>query len=362
MSRHWSTTSTKQSHPKNAHLAYLKSSTMYLSPSDTRKKRRVKSRILHQSRNVSGTWNFVDEVSLFDLKKARESVRLGSSDLKIEKNLNTKVSSVGLSFPRPSGTSTIIRRSISHGNEEKLPFDDDDAPIEAKPIDPSRREYWSFVTDTREARSNTLIKHNISFLSVGEESTFEESDHISVLTDDDLDIRSIEEDDETLPPYYQIIPELFYKFAGISQYSDSNQLLSEKDFKELLKCLGLEALFEDFLVWFPKPKLKKIGQGYISFDMFCDMFSCKFAQVILESRCEYETLCSAILTMKCLDKKNVNRIGFQQFFELCHSLYGGSKTGGDIKKLFEKYDTNGVGLLTIVNVFNFCCDEDETGE
>lgn len=199
-----------------------------------------------------------------------------------------------------------------------------------------------------------------SELDVLETSSYYEQD--SKLELSVTDIVVTDADDETLPPYYQIVPEMFYRFAGISEYSDSTTLQSRGDFNKLLKCLAMDSLLDEFLVWFPKPKLVKPGRGYISLDMFCELFSCKFAQTILESRWQYETLCSAILTMKCLDKSRQNRVTFTQFSQLYRSLNGDDVETEDIRTVFEKYDTDGIGQLTIVNIFDFCADEEEDGE
>jgi len=173
------------------------------------------------------------------------------------------------------------------------------------------------------------------------------------------DIVITDADDDTLPPYFQIVPEMFYRFAGISEYSDSTTLQSREDFEKLLKCLAMDSFSEEFLVWFPKPKLVKPGRGYISIDMFCELFSCKFAQTILEARWQYEILCSAILTMKCLDTSRLNRITFMQFSQLYRSLNDKEIEDKDVRIVFEKYDTDGIGQLNIVNIFKFCADEDE---
>jgi len=194
---------------------------------------------------------------------------------------------------------------------------------------------------------------------------FETSSNHELESKLDLSVTDIvlsDADDETLPPYFQIVPEMFYKFTGISEYSDSTTLQSRGDFEKLLKCLAMESLLEEFLVWFPKPKLVKAGRGYISLDMFCELFSCKFAQTILEARWQYEILCSAILTMKCLDKKRLNRISFMQFLQLYQSLYGNDVKVTDVRTVFEKYDTDGIGQLNIVNIFKFCADEEDDGE
>jgi hypothetical protein len=169
---------------------------------------------------------------------------------------------------------------------------------------------------------------------------------------------SMEDDDDILPPYHKMVPQMFYRFAGISPFSNSNQLQSRADFKQLMTCLDMQQFFEDCLTLFPKPKLNKTNLGYITFDMFYDLFSCKFAQIILEVRWQYETLCSAILTMECLDKKKLNRIGFPQFLRLYRALYGSDISVEKVNSEFNKYDLDNIGFLTIVNIFNFCVEED----
>merc|ERR1719285_312374 len=121
----------------------------------------------------------------------------------------------------------------------------------------------------------------------------------------------------------------------------------------------MEQFLEDFLVWFPKPKSVQTNLGYIAFDMFCDVFSSKFAQTVLEAQMQYEILCSAILTMKFLDQKKLNRIEFSQFLTLYRSLHDDDVPVERVKKVFNKYDLDGIGLLNIANLFNFCCEEDQ---
>jgi len=213
----------------------------------------------------------------------------------------------------------------------------------------------SFRINSSKGKSSSSV-----YISAAEHSqvmSYTDLDFILECADQGMDIACTDEEDETLPPYYQIIPEMFYRFAGISEYSDSILKQSRQDFEQLLKCLGIESFLEEFLLWFPKPKLVKTGKGYISFDMFCDLFSCKFAQTILEVRWQYEALCSAILTMKYLDQQNTNRINFHQFSSLYRTLYGEHIKTRHIRKAYNKY-ANGIGLLTIVGIFKFCCDEE----
>jgi len=61
--------------------------------------------------------------------------------------------------------------------------------------------------------------------------------------------------------------------------------------------------------------------------------------------------------MNCLDKKRLNRIDFPQFLRLYRGLYDSKLPVGSVLSTFNKYD-NGSGMLTIVDIFKFCCDED----
>jgi len=172
------------------------------------------------------------------------------------------------------------------------------------------------------------------------------------------ELQSTEDDYDTLPPYHEIVPQMFYRFCGISHGSNSRQLQSNDDFRQLLKCLGMKDFIWDFLGWFPKAAATKSNCGYISLKMFTDLFSGKFAQTFLEERWEYGTLCSAILTMNCLDKKKLNCIEFPQFLRLYRGLYESEISVGNVSAVFNKYDKDRTGILTIVDIFNFCCDED----
>jgi len=171
-----------------------------------------------------------------------------------------------------------------------------------------------------------------------------------------------EEEKHLLPPYFDMVPQMFYRFAGVSEYSNSNTKMSKKDFEKLLKCLSLEHLLDEFLHVMPTFTENSVGDGIISIEMFSDLFSTDFAQVLIESRLEYESLCSALLTMKCLDTGGLNRILFEQFKILYESLHGKKVSEDEAKAKFDHYDTGGIGFLTIVGIFKFCLDEEDNEE
>jgi len=346
---------------RNSNLLYLRSETLSISGErPIRRKRRAKSIIVSRLRNLSALDN---ELPISCTRVSRSS---GSSLIK--DSMDNKENK-GTSDGSDEETRPVVR-SIS--SPLRLIWDKEKV---RSPMSPLTCEYFtlmpvvkhpstclktesfklneigrSYWTQNKPDQSTKQRVHAVSYNSQLENSVTSQTDHIP-----ECSISS--DEDDTLPPYFKILPQMFFRFAGISPYSDSIIRQSRQDFTQFLKCLGLLSFVESFLHWFPKPKLVKVGKGYITFDMFCDVFSCKFAKTILETRWEYEALCSAILTMNYLDKQNTNRITFDQFSCLCRSLYG-DYDKSKISNVFNKYDTNGVGLLTIVDIFNFCCDEE----
>jgi len=361
----------------NANLGYYGASATYLAAAEPqRRRRRVKSRIVNKSRNVAVL--FKDEgVSLDDFSKGNDMQR---EELSKKQRYDDLAAAFDDDLPDRRKYSHSISASlqwkVANDVEEKIfhessgsvlrnkfeSFDLTENPISEHPSEGSIKLNFHSLRRRRMDGSNFSENVPRSEFDILETSSFNETDMKVEYSQDVVDIVCTDEDDETLPPYYQIVPQMFYRFAGISQYSNSTTLQSRADFEKLLKCLAMESLLEEFLVWFPKPKLIKAGCGYISIDMFCELFSCKFAQTILEARWQYETLCSAILTMKCLDKHKLNRIEFVQFLQLYRSLKGQDTKEQDVRKVFDKYDLDGIGQLNIVNIFNFCNDEEDAGD
>jgi len=342
-----------------------------------RKKRKVKSRVVNHSRTVS--ISFLNE-QLSTPK--RKSIRIPK---KIEKGVSESKATTwnNMSVPRRDAQwSTLSAPALREDNrlERKQSIEDCDfftldpilpymhscpnlmveyAGDGARDTNSDDRGSYS-LNDSEELHNQTTMSTNFTWNQQRFDSLdpFNEVSTVDEYSENPLAIQCTEEDYDTLPPYYQMIPQMFYRFAGISKYSNSNQLQSREDFEKLIKCLGMEPFLEDFLAWFPRPKLIKTGNGYISFEMFGDLFSCKFAQSILEGRWQYETLCSAILTMKCLEKNNCNRIEFEEFLRLYRSLNGSNVRATYVRNIFNKYDSDGIGFLTVVDIFNFCTDEE----
>jgi len=332
----------------NSNLEYLKKSTKFLYAGQPKiSRRKIESRILRKSCNLSDMFR-EKGLSISEFSKTCAS---HERDTRSKIILDDVPSITGASVVG-SCKSNSSNLNVLQENEKQLTSESLGATL------PISEEFVKVST----AEENQCYVSNLSQMMSTHSGNFDTFNELEVelkvdFSEDELEI-ACTEDDIILPPYYEMIPEMFYRFAGISEYSDSNILQSRGDFEALLKCLGMESLLEGFIFWFPEPVLIKTGQGYISFGQFCDLFSCKFAQTILESRWQYETLCSALLTMKCLDRKKINRVEFQQFLQLCQSLYeDDDKNLDDIKRIFRKYDTDGIGFLTIVNIFNFCCDE-----
>jgi len=369
-------TNAEYSRNSNANIGFYASAT-HLATAEPRRRRRVRSRIVNKSRNVavlfkeegltledfskandvqreelSKTHGYDDVASAFDDDLADKRKYSHSVSASLQWKVNTDVEEKLL---HDHGSGSVLRNKFES-------FDLTENPISEHPSEGSIKLHFHSLRRRRMDGSNFSENVPRSEFDILDTSSFNETDMKVEYSQDVLDIPCTDEDDDTLPPYCQIVPQMFYRFAGISQYSNSTTLQSRGDFEKLLKCLAMESLLEEFLVWFPKPKLIKAGCGYISIDMFCELFHCKFAQTILEARWQYETLCSALLTMKCLDKHKLNRIEFFQFLQLYRSLKGNDTKEQDVRKVFDKYDLDGIGQLNIVNIFNFCNDEEDAGE
>jgi len=337
----------------NSNILYLRTSTLNLSEGDScRRKRRATSRIVQCSRGISLSTDFEGPsvTSEWSYTQMYQSKDFGEQNKALAKQV-----------ARYSAASAPINRGIQI--EEKQSTIDCEY-FTLQPLYPNlpscpdlsvqmqsstRSSLLHIETSPKQLKSISLPKPPESVQTYSSNSfNYEYSD----------ELLCTEEDEDTLPPYYHIVPQMFYTFAGISHYSNSNQLQSKNDFKQLMNCLGMEEFLDSFLIWFPKPKLVKTNFGYITLNMFCDVFSCKFAQTILEARWQYETLCTAIMTMKCLDKKKLNRIEFHQFSKLYRALHERDISVEKVTNAFNRYDLDGVGLLTVANIFKFCCEED----
>jgi len=371
-------------HGTNPNFFKIRNNTLTSIEEPRRKKRKVKSRVVNHSRTVS--------ISFLNEQLSTPNHTLNSSprkSIRIQKKIDEGVSESertthnNLSVPRRDAQwSTLSAPILREDNrqERKQSVEDCDfftldpilpymhscpnltveyAGVGARNSYSDERGSYS-RNDSEELHNQTTMSTNTTWNQQRFDSLdpFNEVSTVDEFSENLLALECTEEDYDTLPPYYQMIPQMFYRFAGISEYSNSNQLQSREDFVKLIKCLGMEPFLEDFLAWFPRPKLIKTGNGYISFDMFCDLFSCKFAQSILEGRWQYETLCSAILTMKCLEKNNCNRIEFEEFLRLYRSLNNSHVKATYVRNIFNKYDSDGIGFLTVVDIFNFCTDEE----
>lgn len=335
----------------NSKLLFLRSSVMNISRRDCgRRRRRAPSRVVKISRGISLSTD-INEQSFSSESASRRTRPIELAKRTIRKSWpNVRCNAISAPVRGLGEEKQIVSLDCEYFTLKPLYHNLPSCPELNLGIESAARS--SFVSPLENSS-----KQKTSLASSHPESTQSYSS-LTLQSDWSDDIQCTEEDDDTLPPYYKMVPQMFYRFAGISQYSNSSQLQSRNDFKQLIECLGLEQFLEDFLLWFPKPKMIKTNLGYITFDMFCDLFSCKFAQTILESRWQYETLCSAIITMKCLDKNKSNRIELPQFSRLYRALYGKELKVGKVRDIFNKYDLDGIGLLTIVNMFNFCSEED----
>lgn len=357
-----------------ANLKYHMASVGHLTLAEPqRRRRRKRSRIVNRSRNVAlmiadqGA-SFSDLLNDKGTQKTEIPKKHGYNDLStivIDDYIESRKYSRSISASAPVINFGELEEKLASARDSRdsgTTLSNSQALFEHRAKQTKHPSSSSINLNFAEQVCRRIDGSNLTEIVQRSELDILETSYYDLESKHDLSVTDIvitDADDDTLPPYIQIVPEMFYKFAGISEYSDSNTLQSRGDFEKLLKCLAMDSLLEEFLVWFPKPKLVKPGRGYISADMFCELFHCKFAQTILEARWQYEILCSAILTMKCLDTSRLNRISFMQFSRLYRSLNDNDMEDKDVRTVFEKYDTDGIGQLNIVNIFKFCVDEEE---
>jgi len=157
--------------------------------------------------------------------------------------------------------------------------------------------------------------------------------------------------------YEDALSNAFYRFAGVSPYSNTNLRMSKADLEILLSCLQLEEHCDDFYSRMEADRL-----GLVSIGEF--MSACLEEDIgtrITNSK-EYEFLVITLMTMKDVDPTLSKRISREDFKNLVDKFFDDD----DAEQIFLKYDTDGVGQLHVANLFLFlrdCFDvEDEDEE
>jgi len=247
----------------------LSSTMVRLSDVDAPMSRRVKSRILRISRQILSPTD-ISESDIFDWTSSPMPTR--------EMNLASDLASF------PDGYVRSRRMQVDGGHEEDQKQTQECEYFSLRPVDTHRASSADLDEELEYGNGSCSLsltdKHERESIGISQAS----SGSVETCSDRSEEVFHIEDTSDILPPYHEMIWQMFYRFCGISPCSTSRQLQSRDDFEQLLKCLGMEDFFGDFVVWFPKPTTMENNRGYISLKMFFDLFSGKFAQTILEKQ------------------------------------------------------------------------------
>lgn len=147
--------------------------------------------------------------------------------------------------------------------------------------------------------------------------------------------------------YEDVLASLFYRFAGVSPYSDTNLRMSTADLEILLTCLHLEKHCENL-----SSRMESDGSGLISIGEFVSACSEMDIRTLITNTYEYEFLVVTLMTMKEIDPTQSKRISRDDFYSLVDTFFDDD----DAEQIFLKYDTDGVGQLHVANLFLFLHD------
>jgi len=158
--------------------------------------------------------------------------------------------------------------------------------------------------------------------------------------------------------YEDVLRSAFYRFAGVSPYSNTNLKMSKADLDMLLVCLNLQQhcnrLYEN---------LSTDRLGLFSIEDFMDIFLNPETFSLISTTTEYKFLVVTLMTMKNIDPSYSKRISNEDFHSLLETFIDDQD---EAEEIFQKYDTDGTGLLHVANLFcflrDFCVLEDEEDE
>jgi len=155
--------------------------------------------------------------------------------------------------------------------------------------------------------------------------------------------------------YEDVLRSAFYRFAGVSPYSNTNLKMSKADLDMLLVCLNLQQHCDRLY-----DSLATDRHGLFSIEDFMDCFLNPDTFSFITTTTEYQFLVVTLMTMKNIDPSYSKRISNEDFHSLLEAFIDDRD---EAEEIFQKYDTDGTGLLHVANLFcflrDFCVLEDE---
>jgi len=243
------------------------------------------------------------------------------------------------------GQNTILAPNIGVSATHRCKSDTPLIMVHSKMID---QKYFSPQTWQSENLENTVLDEMLGLSSEQEWSTHSDS-QLSQQSNQSQNYSS-EATSERIEdwPYKDVLRCAFYRFAGVSPYSDTNLRMSKPDLSILLECLGLERYCDNLY-----SSLGTDSDGLFAIGDFMDVFLNSETCSLITSSINYKFLVVTLITMKNFDPSYSKRVGYEDFLEM---LSGFFTEDDDPQSIFIEYDTDGVGFLHVANLFCFLLD------
>jgi len=148
--------------------------------------------------------------------------------------------------------------------------------------------------------------------------------------------------------YNDVLRSAFYRFAGVSPYSNTNLKMSEPDLNIFLECLGLEKHCDDLY-----SSLETDINGLIFIGDFMDVFLNSETCNLITNTNEYRFLVVTLIEMKNFDPSYSKRVSYCDFLNMLSDFFTEEDSPEEI---FAEYDTDGVGFMHVANLFCFFHD------
>jgi len=148
--------------------------------------------------------------------------------------------------------------------------------------------------------------------------------------------------------YQDVLRNAFYRFAGVSPYSNTNLEMSKVNLKLLLHCMELEEHLD--IIY---GSLATDSLGLFSIEDFMDVFLNTETCSRIIKTVQYKFLVVTLMTMKNIDPSYTNRISKEAFYSLLENFFDDQE---EAEKIFKEYDKDGGGVLHVANIYWFLRD------
>lgn len=148
--------------------------------------------------------------------------------------------------------------------------------------------------------------------------------------------------------YKDVLRCSFYRFAGVSPYSNTNLRMSKADLDIFLECLDLKKHCDSLY-----SSVETDANGLFSIGDFMDVFLNGDTCNLITATTNYKFLVVTLMSMKNIDPSYSKRIGYLDFITMLSDFF---TENDEPEEIFAEYDTDGVGFMHVANLFCFFRD------